>query len=172
MDFSRFEESIKAEQAKFNEIKDVKDAAKYDEICNGLNRTLADIALVASYVPKESKKSLISILRTMRDFAMELVGYKRSFNYVVEEDPVVDEVVPQEPVQEKPIEPPTESISTSMETVEPVKEDPIEIKVDDGPSEQSQSESQSMSLNNAKVLTLNNPNVPKHSNPFVQPNAA
>ena len=106
MDFSRFEDAIKAEQLKFQSIKNTKDAAKYDEICNGLNKTLGDISLVASYVPSESKRGLISILRALRDFALELVGYKRSFDVVeekkIEEAPaeiVQDDSLPSQPSQ-------------------------------------------------------------------------
>ena len=83
---------------------------------------------------------------------MELVGYKKSFGEEKQE-PVVEEVVPEQPV-------------------EPVQEDPLEIAVDEGPGDQSPSESQSMNLNNAKTLTLTNPNVPSNINPFGQQNAA
>ena len=131
MDFSRFEDAIKAEQLKYESIKNTKDAAKYDEICNGLNKTLGDISLVASYVPTESKKGLISILRALRDFAMELVGYKNSFYE-----------------EEKKEEP-------------KIEEAPVEIVQDDSiSSEPSQSESQTMEKGNAKTLTLTNPAVP------------
>ena len=133
MDFTRFEEAINAEKAKFKEISNTKDAAKYDEICNGINKTLNDISLVASYVPVESKKGLISILRAMRDFALELVGYKNSFNEEKVEAPVQEQVV----------------------------EEPLEITVDEGvPNQPSQSESQTLEKGNAKTLTLTNPAIP------------
>ena len=122
MDFSRFEDAIKAEQLKYESIKNTKDAAKYDEICNGLNKTLGDISLVASYVPTESKRGLISILRALRDFAIELVGYKNSFG--------------EEPKKEEP----------------EIEEAPIEIVHDDGvPNQPSETESQTLEKGNAKT---------------------
>jgi hypothetical protein len=132
MDFSRFEKEISDQKIKFEEIKGQKNAAKYDEICVSLNQTLANISLVASYIPVQEKPALISILHNMRDLAVELSDYKKSFNEVKEET-----------VEEKSVE------------------QPIEITADEGPSNaQSQTESQTLEKGNAKVLTLTNPDVP------------
>ena len=132
MDFSRFEKEISEQKTKFEGIKEVKDANKYDEICISLNQTLANISLVASYVPVQEKPALISILHNMRDFAVDLSVYKKTFNEVKE---LTDNKNP--------------------------AEQPIEITTDEGPSNaQSQTESQTLEKGNAKVLSFTNPNVP------------
>jgi len=80
----------------------------------------------------------------MRDFAADLSLYKKSFN---------------EPVQET-----TETITNDEES--------INTSLDNSSSEPSQSDNQTLVNSNVRKLTLNNPNVPKQSNPFVTQAAA
>ncbi len=159
MDFSRFKTAIEGQQQAFNGIKDTLNAKAYDDICNVLNNTLNDISLVASVVPIDSKKELISILKSLRNLAVDLADYKKKFNTTKEETATVE--APSAPVESAPVQ--TEEVNTEPVIDETVPEENNSIN---------QTEGQSVQQANQKTLTLNNPNVPKHGNPFVMPNAA
>ena len=159
MDFSRFKTAIEGQQQAFNGIKDTLNAKAYDEICNVLNNTLNDISLVASVVPIDSKKELISILKSLRNLAVDLADYKKKFDTTKEEISTVE--APSAPVESAPVQ--TEEVNAEPVIDETVPEENNSIN---------QTEGQSVQQANQKTLTLNNPNLPKHGNPFVMPNAA
>ena len=159
MDFSRFKTAIEGQQQAFNGIKDTLNAKAYDDICNVLNNTLNDISLVASVVPIDSKKELISILKSLRNLAVDLADYKKKFNTTKVETATVE--APSAPVESAPVQ--TEEVNAEPVIDETVPEENNSIN---------QTEGQSVQQANQKTLTLNNPNVPKHGNPFVMPNAA
>jgi hypothetical protein len=164
MDFSRFRNVINEQQTVFDGIKDKLDAKAFDDICVELNKSLADISLVATVVPVDAKKELITILKSLRNLAVDLSDYRKKFDTPEEaEDKNVSNMLAEE---------------VASESHEVVNETPVSENTSDISNEPTNGvndlagETQSLSNQNVKSLTLTNPNLPKNSNPFVMPNAA
>ena len=180
MDFSRFVNTLNEQKAAFENVEKNMDAKGFDDICNKLNSTLSDIALVASVVPIESKKELITILKSIREIAVGLQELRRKFDGP--EETVTQETtneIPAEPAPMEPIEPaPIEStpIATTPRETTPVEPPQVASNNDENPftpegPTQSQSEGQELSKGNVKTLTLTNPFVP-NGNVYTQFNNA
>ena len=164
MDFSRFRNVINEQQTIFDGIKDKLDAKAFDGICIELNKSLADISLVATVLPVDAKKELITILKSLRNLAVDLSDYRKKFDAPEEaEDINVSDMLAEE---------------VASESHEVVNETPVSETTSDISNEPTNGandlagETQSLSNQNVKSLTLTNPNLPKNSNPFVMPNAA
>ena len=150
MDFSRFVTVVNEQTAAFKEVKKNMDAKGYDAICLKINDTLSEISLVASVVPVESRKDLITILKSIRALALGLQELLKQFDgpaQTVAAEPVPEASTPIEPITPTPIE---------------------DVPAGNEPS---QSESQTLEKGNAKTLTLINPSIP-NGNVFGQFNQA
>ena len=155
MDFSRFNNTIEAQKKVFDGIKDRADAQTFDNICNVLNGTLDEISVVASVLPVNSKKGLITALRSLRELAMALINYKLKFFNV---NPVTEEVASEEVAPAEPVAPVTPEVPNNV------------VPIDSG-NTMGQEQGQVMTNTNAKSLTLTNPAIP-NGNVFGQFNQA
>ena len=159
MDFSKIIETIETQKERVNSIQNQADAKTFDDICVILNSTFESIAAIVNVLPIPAKKELIDILKSLRNLAVDLADYKKKFNTTKEETTTVE--APSAPVESTPVQ--TEEVNAEPVIDETVPEENNSIN---------QTEGQSVQQANQKVLSLNNPNVPKHGNPFVMPNAA